>query len=297
MHSRRSTALPKDIEPGVPTAREIREFRERVYQFSQTHRRDLPWRRTANPYEILVSEMMLQQTRVERVCGKYECFLARFPDFRALARADLGEVLREWQGLGYNRRAKFLQQTAEIIVREYGGILPDNERVLTSFPGIGNATAASLVAFAFQRPSIVIETNIRRVFIHCFLSDRDRVSDREIVPLVAATCDRENPREWYYALMDLGSALKMQIPNPNRRSAQYRKQGRFIGSDRMIRGKILSLLVKEQRIVEADLSPGLDPDSGRIARIIGAMEKEGFLMRRGNMIFLPRHPPSQEEGG
>lgn len=284
---RRDAPLPGDTEPGGLTPEEISGFRREVYRFYRANRRDLPWRNTSDCYAILVSEMMLQQTGVERVRGRYERFLARFPDFQSLARSDLGEVLSEWQGLGYNRRAKFLHETAGIIVREHGGVMPDDERILASFPGIGKATAASLMAFAFMRPSVVIETNIRRVFLHCFFSGRESVTDREIAPLVAATCDRKNPRDWYYALMDLGSVLKIRVSNPNRRSAHYRKQPGFMGSDRMIRGKILSLLVKEKKIIEEDLASRLDPDRERVSRIIKTMEKEGILARQGGLILLP----------
>ncbi|MCU0632562.1 MAG: A/G-specific adenine glycosylase [Methanolinea sp.] len=279
--------LPEETEAGgVLSLHEIQEFRERVYRFYRVHRRDLPWRNTHDPYAILVSEMMLQQTQVERVCGRYERFLARFPDFVSLAGADLSDVLKEWQGLGYNRRAKALYQIAGRVVDDYGGQLPMDEGTLTSLPGIGKATAASLVAFAYNRPSLVIETNIRRVFIHCFFPGQTEVRDREIQPLVAATCDRENPRDWYYALMDFGSTLKKQIPNPNRRSAHYRKQPPFEGSDRMVRGRILALLVRENRVGESEIPARLDLDQERIARILGTLEKEGFLKRERGVARL-----------
>ncbi|OPX73162.1 MAG: G/T mismatches repair enzyme [Methanoregulaceae archaeon PtaB.Bin108] len=264
----------------------IREFQERVYRFYRKNGRDLPWRRTTVPYEILVSEIMLQQTQVERVCGRYERFLVRFPDFPALAGAELRDVLHEWQGLGYNRRAKSLHATAGIVMGQYEGVLPDNEKVLASLPGIGKATAASIVAFAFNRPSVVIETNIRRVFIHCFFDDQETVSDRDIAPLVAATCDRENPRAWYYALMDLGSSLKTRIPNPNRRSTMYRRQARFEGSDRMIRGRILAFLVGEDRISVPDLVSRLESDPGRVESILKTLEKEGFMKNEKGFLTL-----------
>lgn len=269
-----------------PGCEKIRVFQEQVYRFYRKQGRDLPWRRTTVPYEILVSEMMLQQTQVERVCGRYERFLARFPDFPSLAGAGLGEVLHEWQGLGYNRRAKSLHETAGIITGQFGGTLPAEEEVLASLPGIGKATAASLIAFAFNRPSVVLETNIRRVFIHCFFRDLEKVSDREIIPLVEATCDRENPRDWYYALMDLGSSLKKSIPNPNRRSTEYRTQPRFQGSNRMIRGRILAILVDEQKTRESELVSRLKTDNERIHGILKTLEKEGFLRTKDGWVIL-----------
>ena len=274
-------------EPGkVLSPREIAEFREKVYRFYMVHRRDLPWRNTRDPYSILVSEMMLQQTQVERVLERYPRFIARFPDFVALAEAPFPDVLWEWKGLGYNRRAIFLHRIARMVVDEYSGRLPDDEGTLSSFPGIGGATAASLVAFVFNRPAIVIETNVRRVFLHCFFEGHCVVRDREIRPLVAATCDPESPREWYYALMDLGSALKKRIPNPNRRSAHYRKQAPFEGSDRMVRGKILGILVSEGVVRESELPPLLGIDKERAAGILATLEKEGFLKREGGTAVL-----------
>jgi len=278
-------ASPDD--PGaVLSLREVAEFREKVYRFYRVHRRDLPWRNTHDAYSILVSEMMLQQTQVERVLECYPRFITRFPDFATLAKASFPEVLGEWQGLGYNRRAIFLHRIASLVMDEYAGRLPDDEGTLSSFPGIGEATAASLVAFVFNRPSIVIETNVRRVFLHCFFEGHSVVRDREIRPLVAATCDRESPREWYYALMDLGSALKKRIPNPNRRSAHYRKQAPFEGSDRMVRGRILGILVREGAVRESDLPPMLGIDRKRAAGILATLEKEGFLKREGGTAVL-----------
>lgn len=269
-----------------PGREKIMVFQEHVYRFYRKNGRDLPWRRTRVPYEILVSEMMLQQTQVERVCGRYERFLARFPDFPSLAGAGLGEVLHEWQGLGYNRRAKSLHETAGIITEQFGGTLPDKENVLVSLPGIGKATAASLLAFAFNRPSVVLETNIRRVFIYCFFRDHEKVSDRDIIPLVEATCDRENPRDWYYALMDLGSSLKKNTPNPNRRSTKYRTQPRFQGSDRMIRGRILAILVDEQKIREPEIVSRLNTGKERVHGIVKTLEKEGFLRTEDGWVIL-----------
>ncbi|HOT02620.1 MAG TPA: A/G-specific adenine glycosylase [Methanolinea sp.] len=270
----------------VLSQREVAEFQEKVYRFYRVFRRDLPWRNTHDAYSIFVSEMMLQQTQVERVLERYSRFIVRFPDFSTLAEAPFPEVLGEWKGLGYNRRAIFLHRIARLVIDEYEGRLPDDETTLMSFPGIGEATAASLVAFVFNRPSIVIETNVRRVFLHHFFEGQSGVKDTEIRPFVAVTCDRESPREWYYALMDLGSALKKQIPNPNRRSAHYRKQAPFEGSDRMVRGRILGILVRDGEVRESDLPLKLGIDPQRAEAILATLEKEGFLKREGERAVL-----------
>ena len=164
----------------------------------------MPWRTTRDPYSILVSEIMLQQTQVERVKTKYTEFLAAFPTIESLASSLLTDVLRTWQGLGYNRRAIALKRCAEEIVSRYSGQFPRDTAELETLPGIGPYTARAVAAFAFGMAEPLIETNIRTVFIHFFFHGRDRVSDREIMPLVARTLDRHNPREWYYALMDFG---------------------------------------------------------------------------------------------
>ena len=168
--------------------------------------------------------MMLQQTQVERVIEKYGHFLTKFPDFASLSRSPLKEVLEAWQGLGYNRRALSLTKLAKVVVSQYGGRTPAKLEALMKLPGIGPATAGSILAFAFHESPVFVETNIRRTFIHHFFQDREGIHDCEIMPLVEATLDRSNPREWYYALMDYGSMLKKKIENPNKKSAHYVRQ-------------------------------------------------------------------------
>jgi A/G-specific adenine glycosylase len=157
--------------PETPKTREIREFRKTVYVYFRSHGRTLPWRRGHDPYHVFVSEIMLQQTQVDRVGPKFEAFIAALPSFSALAKAPLKKVLTLWQGLGYNRRALHLKKSAGIIVKKYNGKLPSAPEILDTLPGIGNATAASIAAFAFNKPVVFLETNIRTVLIHHFFSD------------------------------------------------------------------------------------------------------------------------------
>ena len=268
------------------------KFRNDIYEYYGKESRSFPWRSTSDPYRILISEIMLQQTQTFRVMGKYERFLEAFPDFSALAQADLASVLTFWQGLGYNRRALNLKKTAEIVMRDFGGRLPDSPEELTTLPGIGHATAGAILAFAFNHPVVFIETNIRRVFIHCFFQDRQDITDREILPLVEGTLDRNNPRQWYYALMDYGAMLKGQIPNPNRRSAHYTRQSRFEGSDRQIRGKILRILVEKGDMIEGSLAEEIDMDTARVHKAIAQLKKEGFLVRKGALIRIAQGMPA-----
>jgi A/G-specific adenine glycosylase len=231
---------------------------------------------------------MLQQTQVERVTVKYPAFLSVFPDFPALARAPLADVLAVWQGMGYNRRAISLQKSARRVIEEFDGALPQDPDILATFPGIGRATAASICAFAFNMPVVFIETNIRRVFIRFFFGDREKVDDSEILPVAREAILMQDPRTWYNALMDLGTALKKTGENPNRRSRHYSKQSAFEGSDRKIRGTILRLLLADKKLTRKTLTGKFSEDPDRIVRILGDLETEGFITRTGSSFTIAR---------
>lgn len=255
------------------------------------NRRDLPWRRTRDPYEILVSEAMLQQTQVSRVLARYPAFLAAFPTVDALATADVADVLAAWQGLGYNRRALSLHETARTIVRLHGGRIPDSTAELRSLPGVGSATAGAISAFAFGRAEPFIETNIRSAFIHFFFQDRDGVSDAEILPLVAATMDRDDPREWFYALMDYGVWVKKEHGNPSRRSRHHTVQSKFGGSRREARAQILRVvLAAAPASIDRRELPALLPDLHRrpdeLSSIAEDLVRDGFLNREGDALRI-----------
>jgi len=264
----------------------IGAFQKLVLSRYRAAARKFPWRETTDPYAILVSEIMLQQTQVSRVTEKFPEFLAAFPDVAFLAAAPLADVLAAWQGMGYNRRAIALQKCARIVTDEYGGRLPDDPTILATFPGIGRATAASICAYAFNRPVVFIETNIRRVFIHHFFNDGATVSDDEIRPLVEAALYHADPREWYNALMDYGTDLAKSVPNPNRRSRHYAKQSAFEGSDRQIRGAILKLLVAKGTLTRVALLREMNDDKNRVGAILAALEAEGFIRTTRKGITL-----------
>jgi A/G-specific adenine glycosylase len=265
----------------------VRLFQKEVLVFYHGHgRHDMVWRHTTDPYQIVVSELMLQQTQVERVAIKFPAFMAAFPDFAALAAAPLHEILAVWQGMGYNRRVLFLKKIAESVVEDYNGVLPRDVETLAMLPGIGHATASSIAAFAFNEPVVFIETNIRRVYIHVFFCHRETVTDKEILPLVELTLYRKNPRVWYWALMDLGASLKKSITNPNRRSAHYTRQAPFEGSDRRIRGLILKTLVTGPGMKEDELPGHIGENDGRVKRIVATLEEEGFVGCKGGHLYL-----------
>lgn len=261
------------------TSAAVRKFQKMILGYYWNHGRNLPWRLTRDPYKILVSEIMLQQTQVQRVLGKYETFIKEFPGFSSLARAPLRLILKEWQGLGYNRRAIALKQIAQKVMGEFQGHLPVSTEVLITFPGIGRATASAIAAFAYCQPVVFIETNIRRVFIHSFFHDRVNIRDDEILPLIAETLDAANPREWYYALMDYGVLLKKETENPNRRSAHYQKQSPFQGSNRQMRGAILKELTRESSVSVREVAEklGIRPEDARSG--LEQLRNEGFIRR------------------
>ncbi len=276
-----------------------KHFKRLIRSWYRRHgRHDLPWRKTRDPYRILVSEVMLQQTQVSRVLAKYREFLRSFPNLRALARAPLSRVFRAWQGMGYNRRVLYLKRLAEIATREHGGKIPRDPAALRRLPGIGPATAGAVAAFAFGRRMAFLETNIRRVYLHSFFPRRKRVGDAEILGKIWATLPRRNIRAWYYALMDYGAlALRPArgFRNPNRRSGHYRRQPAFGGSSRQARGLILAEVIRARGLALSALRRRLAADptlrrhgTGRAFRtLVGALEREGLIARRRNRLTVP----------
>jgi A/G-specific adenine glycosylase len=271
-----NTLLPQQIET----------FQKIIVEYYAAFGRLFPWRYHPDPYAILVSEVMLQQTQTYRVVPKYEQFLLAFPSVEILASATLREVLSVWQGLGYNRRGKYLHELACHVMQRFEGKIPSLPEQLITLPGIGAATASSIAAFAFNVPSLFIETNIRTVFIHYFFPARTEVHDKEIMPLVEQTLDRNNPRAWYYALMDYGVMLKQTVGNASRKSAHYTRQSKFEGSDRQIRGIIIRLLTEHKSMNTAELLTHIDAPAGRITSIIDELCQEKLVAKKRNIVTI-----------
>lgn len=259
-------------------------------RFYSAHARGhLPWRTTRDPYKILVSEVMLQQTQVDRVLPKYREFMRAFPTLASLAKAPLSQVLFHWQGLGYNRRAKFLHEAAKMIIAA-GGTFPQSPEALEDLPGVGRYTARAVAVFAFNTPEVFIETNIRTVFTHYYFSDHSgTVGDNELLPLIAKDLKRSKmePREFYAALMDYGSHLKRQGIRINNRSRHYTKQSKFEGSLRQVRGAILRELITKAH-TEVSLTKALSISRARIRTALESLAKEKLIELRGKQFSL--HP-------
>jgi len=269
------------------SAAQMADFQTAVWDHYSLHRRDLPWRHTRDAYEILVSEVMLQQTQVARVLQKYQPFLRSFPTVEALGAAAVGEVLTSWSELGYNRRASWLHEMARIVVYRHQGRVPASADALLLLPGVGRATAAAVCVFAFDQPQVFIETNIRSAFIHFFFPGPERVADADILPLVEATLDQRRPRDWYYALMDYGAWVKKTDNNPSRRSRHYAVQAPFAGSRRELRAQVLkALLAVAPSALEpaavGDQVSGDRPTTAVLADVLEQLAAEGFLAAEGN---------------
>lgn len=261
-------------------------FKKTIWDYYKKNgRHDLPWRKTKDPYKILVSEVMLQQTQVSRVIEKYKSFLKKFPTVEVLAQTPLKEVLLEWQGLGYNRRAKYLKLCAEKVTHDFDRTFPKDFKTLISLPGIGPATAGDILAFAYNIPVPVIETNIRSVFIHFFhTSSADSVSDKDLLSLIEQTLDTKNPREWHWALFDYGAHLK-QTRNPNTRSKHYVKQSPFKGSNREKRSQILKLILTGAKS-EKEIIKALGYEHEVIQKNLEQMLKENLIKKAHAKFFI-----------
>ncbi len=260
-------------------------FQETVWEQGRKLYRPMPWRDDTRPYYVLVSELMLQQTQVARVVPKFLEFVAAFPDEQALAKAQLGDVLRKWQGLGYNRRAKYLHKAAKKLVNDFGGVWPEDRESLMSLPGVGPNTAGAILAYAFDQPVVFIETNIRTVYFHHFFEDVDSVSDAELTVLVEQTLDHEHPREWYWALMDYGAWLKSQGVRNVRQSKHHTPQSKFEGSVRQVRGAILRTLANGPRSL-SELKREVGADE-RFPLALSQLQNESLVIVHNQKYELP----------
>lgn len=270
------------MNEGAHDRHDIEAFVTRVMSHADELYRDFTWRTTTDPYAIWLSEVMLQQTQVVRVISYFDRWMRRFPTVDALASASTSDVLESWQGLGYNRRALMLKRAAGIISTHYDGIFPDTYAELVTLPGIGPATAAGILAFAFNTPAPYLETNVRTVVLHELFPDETDVSDRDVRLIVEQASEASSeagidPRRWNYALLDYGAWLKKTFPNPSRRSKHHTRQSTFEGSRRQKRAALLRLVLDTPGLsadAYADLS-GYDPEI--VADILADLTTERFL--------------------
>ena len=240
--------------------RKRQKFIKKIQHWHSVNKPDLPWRKTKNPYHVLVSEVMLQKTQISRVLIKYPRFLKAFPTIQSLANAPLRRVLSVWQGMGYNRRGLYLQKAAKEIMQKHGGNVPKDVSLLDMLPGIGPYSARAIACFAYGACEPFIETNIRRVIIYEFFPRKKKVPDTEILQVLRQIQPPCFQREWYWALMDYGREGLKHIPNANRNSRHYVKQSKFEGSPRYIRAKIISYLLENKKATMEEIHASLEKD-------------------------------------
>lgn len=281
----RAERLQKRLE-SRPIDAKVAAVRRLIWEYYRAHPRTFPWRNSTDPYRILVSEVMLQQTQTVRVLPKYKAWLRALPTVRSLAAAPLPEVLGLWQGLGYNRRAVALRNAARAIVERHGGRVPVDVGELVALPGIGRYTASAVCAFAENQRTVLIETNIRTVVLYFFFAEREGVSDSEIEPIVARLCPIGRAREWYYAMMDFGVLLKRFRAAPNAKSRHYRKQSRFDGSTRQLRGAIVRALIEQRASSVRVLAKRIDRPAEEVTIVVDALLREGLLSRSARGVAL-----------
>ena len=265
---------------------EVSDFQELLADQGRQLYRPMPWREDTRPYYVLVSELMLQQTQVDRVIPKFNAFIERFPDEASLAQASLADVLGLWQGLGYNRRAKFLHESAKKIVHDFNGVFPSSYDDVLSLPGVGPGTAGAIMNYAFNVPTVFIETNVRTVYFHHFFGGGDKVGDAELRPLIEAALDCEHPREFYWALMDYGTWLKKQGAGRISQSSHYKKQSPLKGSVREVRGQIIRQLTAADVPVD-ELRQQYQGDE-RFDVALNGLLNDGLVTQTGQVLHLTK---------
>lgn len=243
----------------------------------------LPWRATRDPYKILISEVMLQQTQVDRVIPYYKKFVRTYPTAAVLARVSFKNVLSHWQGLGYNRRAKYLQSAAKILVKKG---FPKKVEEIEELPGVGPYTARAIAAFAYNQPTVFVETNIRTVFFY-HLGTRGKFSDEQLLPLVKYALENSglDPREFYAAMMDYGTYLKAKGIKLNHKSAHYVKQKPFKGSARELRGAIVRELLIH-RATLSTLSHHIPRSKEELVGELARLAAEGLITLHGRYFEI-----------
>ncbi len=299
----------------IGAAGDVVEIRRRLLEWYQTHRRDLPWRGATDPYAILVSEVMLQQTGVERVRPAYERFLQRFPTFEALANAPRLEVLRAWAGLGYNRRAVNLHECARIVQRDYGGQLPRDPTRLRRLPGVGPYTAAALRSFVYGEDVAALDTNVRRVVGR--LRFGGVAQEAEVARAAAELVPAGQSATWNQAVMDFGSlqcvvtspacvrcpladlcaAAPVPATRPARKVAERREA--FVGSRRYYRGRIVAYLrdlpagalAPLATILDATKSAWRPEDQSWLESIVRELADEGLARVVDDAVGVRVGPP------
>lgn len=257
-------------------------FRRKIRAFYREHGRSLPFRQTRDPYRIAVAEIMLQQTQVERVVPRYDSWIARWPAWSALAEASSRQLLAAWSGLGYNRRALFLREMARVVIARHGGILPDDPAALIRLPGIGPYTSRAIPIFAYNKPFVAVDINIRRVLIH-ELQLPPSTTPRQLESVALQLLPRKQAREWHYALMDYSA---LALPRQLGTVRPLARQKAFDGSIRQIRGEIIRRLTTRRQLRTGTIARVLSRSAAEVERAVAGLEKDGLVVRKAKTVYL-----------
>jgi len=271
------------------TPQDIRKFQKMIFDWWKVNRRDLPWRHTHDPYKIMISEVMLQQTQVQRVTTKFNEFIDVYPTVEALAMAKTAGTLRIWKGMGYNRRALYLKKAAEAVLQAHKGVFPASEEALRKLPGIGLYTARAILVFSFKRDIAMVDTNIRKIITHFFFQDQ-----KQPEKIIQEVADQLVPKgkswEWHQALMDYG-AIELSRKLKVYQVYKVIKSKPFIESNRFFRGRIMDKLRENDR-KEKDmrrlLKQEYQKDAESASNLINGLIKDELIVRsQGGIISLP----------
>lgn len=257
-------------------------FRNKILRFYRLHGRDLPFRRTTDPYKITVAEIMLQQTQVDRVVPKYQTWIKKWPNWKSLSKAANKQLLHMWSGLGYNRRALNLGKLASEVVNRFNGKLPTNPQALQSLPGIGPYTANAILIFAYNKPLATIDTNIRRVILHEFGLPASTPMN-EVQKLAWKLLPKTRSRDWHNALMDYS---RLVLPNQIKHIPALSKQSKFEGSLRQIRGEIIRQLTTKPSVRIDHIARTMKRNEFDVLKAVKTLEKDGMAVKKKNKIFL-----------
>lgn len=267
------------------TSVQIRTFQQFIFNWWKRNKRDLPWRHTHDPYKIFISEILLQQTQVSRGLPKYIEFIDRYPTVKDLSKAKVADVLKIWKGMGYNRRALYIHQTAKIIVSTYNGKFPKQEDILISFPGLGKYTARAILVFAYKQDVAMIDTNIRQILTHFFFKDIPH-PEKEIQCIADKLVPIGKSWEWHQALMDYGAIAYERLKIRKKKVKPYKESNRYF------RGRIMDLVrEKDWKTKELvwKMTTLYEKDEAFIRIILDDLHKDGLIsVSETGIITLPK---------
>ena len=253
-------------------------FHKKIFSWWAKNKKQYPWRETSDPYTIMVSEFMLQQTQASRVIPKFNLFLKKFPDLESLANNTDREVLALWSGLGYNRRAIWLKEAPQYIIEL--GYFPQENRILKKIRGIGEYTSRSIPIFAFNVDIATVDTNIRRILIHEGFATEE-TNEKELFKIAEQLLPLHRSRDYHSALMDYGATL---ITAKKTGIKPKTMKGKFKGSTRESRGKIIKLLLQNEKLSKAELSKKLGKKD--IENILNSLAKDQLIDKDSNGKFV-----------